>query len=516
MTDSERVDSQPAEPRRVWRWRALAFDQLMIVVVLALIWAFVSVVPLPPNDLWWHMAAGREMIESGELLRTNQWAYGVAADAPYVYQSWLSEILLYGFWRLGGVPLLALARALAVVAGYGLIAWLAWRRTGNGRAVALALILAALVGWENWTLRPQTLALVPGAAFAFVLAEVVAGRLGPRWLWLLPGIMVAWVNLHGSFALGAVLLAMAWLAAGVRALRTPYVAGEPAWRAWKWLTICGAATALALLANPLGSGIGGYVQMMLGNQPLQRWFQEWQPPRNTLDLARTGFWFFTLLLLIAVLMAYAPRRPRLGDVLAYCALAWLGIGGIRYAMWFGLLLCPFLAELLAQRMAAPVDRPAPRGLAALCLGPLALLVVALLPWFVPRWRPSDVSSPSEPAAALLAFQTPIGAVDWLERNPIAGRLWSELDASSYVIWRLPGRHVMADQRVELFPAAVWEDFIAINEGGARTLPLLDDWQISYMLLDPQYQPKLTQLMGGAPGWCERYRDPRSVIVARCQ
>ena len=72
----------------------LSLDHIWILASLGLIWLFLSLAPLPANDLWWHMAAGRTMVEERSLLTTNRWAYSLPADTPYVYQSWLSEILI--------------------------------------------------------------------------------------------------------------------------------------------------------------------------------------------------------------------------------------------------------------------------------------------------------------------------------------------------------------------------------------------------------------------------------------
>ena len=124
----------------------LTINHIWVLTVLALIWLFLSLAPLPPNDLWWHMAAGRTTIAEGSLIATNRWAYTLPADAPYVYQSWLSEIFMYLLWWLGDVPLLTLARSFAITASYGLMAWHAWRRVGNGRVVTIALLVAVMTG----------------------------------------------------------------------------------------------------------------------------------------------------------------------------------------------------------------------------------------------------------------------------------------------------------------------------------------------------------------------------------
>ena len=494
----------------------LTIDHIWALTALALIWLFLSVAPLPPNDLWWHMAAGRVMIGEGSLITTNRWAYTLPADTPYVYQSWLSEIFMYLLWRVGDVPLLTLARTVAITASYGLVAWHAWRRVGNGKVVTIALLLAVMTGWSNWTLRPQTLALLPGAAFAVVLGEYLIGRAAPRRLLALPALMAIWVNMHGSFVLGIALIGAAWLGTALAAARG---AGEQRGRLGA-LSLAAALTLGATLLNPLGPGIIGYVRAMLTNGSLQKWFIEWQPPRNTLSVFDNGFWFYATVLLLAALMAAGPRRPSALDLLMYGGLSWLGFSGTRYVMWYGLLLMPLLAQalgpLLRQRQPA-AGSPAVNAVFALLL---AGAIVATLPWFTPAAYlgpgSEELYATSGPYRMLLANTTPIAAAEWLARNPVDGHFWTDMSYTSYTIWRLPDKQVFADLRVELFPQSVWEDYFAISRGDDRSLAMLDRWRITHVLLDRGYQKVLYAFLKRTPGWCERYADRNAVILVRCR
>lgn len=519
----DRMQLSALTTTRSARWsstvRRLTLDHLWIVTVLALVWVFISLLPLPPNDLWWHMAAGRTMLQEGAWLTTNRWAYTVPYDAPYVYQSWISEIALYWLWLLGDVPLLMLARTLVITGSYGLVAWHAWRRVGQGKAVALALLLAVLIGWNNWTLRPQTLALAPGALLVIVLDGYLIRCLSARWLAAIPALMVLWVNMHGSFILGAVLVGLTWLGAAITVFTTPRGQRRDAWLRVRALTLTGLVTLIATMINPLGIGIFGYVRNLFANSSVQNRIAEWQPLRNNLNLADTGFWFFALLLLLAVLMARSPRRPSATDLLWYCGLAWLGISAGRHAIWFALFLLPLVAEQLAPLFA---QRRPPRGNSAFNSGYLLFLAVGMvgtLPWFAPsRLLGPDAAhlyATDGRYRALLSSTTPVAATEWLAQHPIAGRFWTDMSYSSYTIWQLPAKQVFADLRIELFPDAIWNDYFDINSGNERSLALINKWQITHLLLDRKGQAKLYDLLRQTPGWCEPYRDASSVVIARC-
>jgi hypothetical protein len=331
--------------------------------------------------------------------------------------------------------------------------------------------------------------------------------------------MIVWVNLHGSFVLGLGLLGLAWLGALIDVPRGARSGDGDAWRRVRQLSYCGIATLLAVVVHPLGFGIFGYVRQMLGNPPLQRWFIEWQPPRNDLSPLNPGFWFFALLLLLAGLMALGPRRPSTTDMLWYTGLAWLAIGGVRYVMWFALMLLPLLAEQIAALWAQ--RQPETRGSAFVMAIGLLLggAMIAVLPWFTPvRYLGDDAEhlfATAGPYRLLLASTTPIAATELLAQQPIEGRFWADMSYTSYTIWRLPDKQVFADLRAELFPEAIWMDYFAIAQGDAQSLTTIDTWQITHLMLDRKGQRSLHQLLLRTPGWCERYSDPNTVIMARC-
>jgi hypothetical protein len=518
-----RAQTQPSAPpaaRLAERAGGLTLEHLWLASLLALIWLFISILPLPPNDLWWHMAAGRASLAEGALIDTNRWSYTLPADTPFFYQSWLSELALYGLWRLGDVPLLTLARTLVIVLSYGLLGWHALRRTAQGRAVAAALLLVVLAGWDNWTLRPQTLALLPAAAFVALLGEYQGGRAGVRWLAALPALMLVWVNTHGSFVLGVGLLGLALLGALLDAL--PRGAPEAAEARGRLLPLAAAllATGLAVLANPRGPGIVGYVSGLTSNPAVQKWILEWQPPRSTFNMLDPGFWFYVLLLLIALLMARAPRRPSTTDLLWYAGTAWLAIGAVRNVMWFGLVMLPLLSDLIAQRMRArpPVRLP---GAFAACFGLLiGAGMVATLPWLTPAryLGPGGAKLFAEagPHGLLLSSTTPVGAGEWLAEHPTPGRFWTDMSYASYTTWRLPERQIFTDMRIELFPEPVWLDYFDISAGGERSLALLDKWEITHLLISRTWQKELSARLAATPGWCLRYQDERSQVFERCR
>ena len=92
------------------------------------------------------------------------------------------------------------------------------------------------------------------------------------------------------------------------------------------LLIWGAATALALLLNPRGLEVIGYVRNLLGTSAVTSLVTEWAPP-TIRDLG--GMIFFLFLLLCIIVLAYARRMgnaslERMGNFNAAYYLYWRG------------------------------------------------------------------------------------------------------------------------------------------------------------------------------------------------
>jgi hypothetical protein len=165
--------------------------------------AFAAVLMLPAmligGDLYWHIAAGRWMMENQQILRINLFSYTHAGDA-WANQEWLAELIFAGAYvTTGWNAVLALAAA-ATAGGAGLLA-LFLARGRRAAVTAIWLGLAIVAGAGSVKALPFLLALPCMVAWIGVLAEAKAQ---PP-LKLVP-VMMVWANLSGSFVLGLVLV----------------------------------------------------------------------------------------------------------------------------------------------------------------------------------------------------------------------------------------------------------------------------------------------------------------------
>lgn len=489
---------------------------------MAAIFGFVvALARITRYDVWALLAGGRYIVAHG-LPATDPFSF-TAADQRWVNHSWLSQVLLYlAYARLGPVALILLKGA-AAAATVAIVFGSAVRRSRAPAAAALAAGLIAIGLGPWWELRPQVLTYLVWAAF---LAAYAAWRAGnARALGMLPALVAVWVNVHAAFALGVVALAI-WIAglAGARGLerlgRRPRPAPEPgdpspedrarrdrlgrrsrpasmpdgrvpAGRApdrcaglaahrppppaLRPLLLAAAAALLATLANPWGWRAWTFPLAMTTSRRALAASVDWYPP-DFLDPALLP----ALLALLGLAIALAlPRvRPPLDEGLL---LAFLGAASLRSARHLPLCLivaAPPLARLLAagaSRVAATRPRLAPLG-AGLAVAGLAAGTLGVLGWTRAPARNPFLQELNE-------ARYPVEAVAFMRAARPPAPLFNAYVWAGYELWALPEYRVFIDNRFEVYPQRVIDDYVAVTYVEPGWEAVLDRWRIRTLLVD---------------------------------
>lgn len=190
------------------------------------------------SDVWWHLRAGRWIVEHRAVPRVDPFTFG-SAGRPWVDLHWLFQLALFQAHRAAGVAGVILLAAgvvtAAFTAGFALRDrdWAAW-------VVAAAWLPGLLLASTRFDPRPEIATLL-GLAVTF--GVLVRARCQPAWLWLLVPLQLLWINAHGLFVLGP------WMMGLFLLERAVMPAGQPSWRSL--LPPCVAAAAVCLV-NPYG------------------------------------------------------------------------------------------------------------------------------------------------------------------------------------------------------------------------------------------------------------------------
>ena len=186
--------------------RRIAEEEYILVVLLAgfgLIFLLIFPPALVVNDSWLNLMAGREVVENGLPSRDEITVYGLGAT--WTDQQWLAQVFMYGVYSLGGFALLSIATC--ALRRQRLLD----RRRGRtparrGSARDLGAVPARAHGRAVGVVDPGADA---GAAALHRRSSGSSRRRHgrpTRRIWLAFPLLVVWANVHGSVALGALLV----------------------------------------------------------------------------------------------------------------------------------------------------------------------------------------------------------------------------------------------------------------------------------------------------------------------
>ncbi len=94
------------------------------------------------SDMWWHIAAGRELIQTRTLWMVDDWSF-TAFGEDWLNHEWLSDIIYYAWVSLLGVESLVYWKWLVVVATFLGLQLVLVRQTGDHLAALVCSAVAA-------------------------------------------------------------------------------------------------------------------------------------------------------------------------------------------------------------------------------------------------------------------------------------------------------------------------------------------------------------------------------------
>jgi len=307
------------------------------VLVLANAWA-AGLRTVADSDTGWHLATGRYVWEHRTVPSTDVLSFA-SAGMPWIYPPF-GQLFLYLIYRVGGYAALSWLSALACV---GIVAYLIRKRTMP--SLVLAMLAIPAIAYRTAP-RADFFSTV---LFAVLLGELWAFHYGERrHLWLVPAVMLAWVNVHPGFIAGlAVIAAYVVFEAGdlvYAANRGPAL--QRLREAWPWLL----AGIVATLVNPWGIRIypaalnlAGVFGPAAGSLNSAYYIQEfsgvpitWQTFFQLFDVRHLENGNSWLLLIAVLLIVLAVIRNELGAAAVLAAAIYVAVSHARYLAMFAI------------------------------------------------------------------------------------------------------------------------------------------------------------------------------------
>lgn len=457
-------------------WRRGPTLATVVGAALSVFAGFIGLRSISDNSFFTHLATGRLILRSG-IPHADPYSF-TATGQPWIVQSWLPS-WLYGWadsWAGGaGIRLLSMVLIAAITAS-------AWRLTRPAITLLPRIVITGLVivvGASFWAPRP----LLFGLLFFALLLVAFEARWDPRWA--VP-IMWLWVQCHGSFPLG--LLVIASLTLGVGLDRGD---AKPGLRLLGWAC---AGTLLGAI-GPFGFQVLVFPVELLDRMDILSRVIEWKSPNFAVGWAR----LFLVEVLVAVIALV--RRPRYRAAVPMLVFVAAALAGARNVPLASLVMIPVIARGFAGLGGVRGTQRGPGVLVAAAAVVVSMLVLAppLL-----RQRSYDLSS------------YPIDALVWLDQQglgPATSRLATQ-DTTGNFIELVPGppARTFLDDRYDMYPVDVLQDYLTLHAVAPGWQRILEERQIDCVLWD-RNEP-FARVLVESSEWAVRYQDQRWLVSCR--
>jgi len=476
---------------RITRWLLPSLSQWLWLVLLLILlsqpWRTMMVAS--DGDPHMHWRVGDWMLEHKTILRHDEFSH-TRTKAPIISKEWLAELIFAGAGRMAGLFGLSLVAALIIATTFALLHW-QLRREGNDLLVATAVtLLAAWASSMHWLARPHLFSFLLLVVWHEAVRRMNRGTQPRLTLATMAALMVCWVNLHGGFLAGFLVLGAYWLGAIGDTLR------------FRRLGIAMLVCAGAVLLNPSGYKLPWHNLSFLRSEFLVNWLAEYSSISFQSREAR-GFLVWLGLLFLTL----AWRRPRLSRGEALLLVSWTGFALYSrrniplMVLLTAPLIAPALSEAVSQRWRAMSERL--RGCQEHANG---WPVVAMVAWMIVVCIPHPTELPSD--------RWPISAVRYIREHSdeFTGRMFNDYVWGGYLLKALPEHKVFVDGRTDFYGEALIREYHATTTLQTNWLTTLKSHDVRWTLLPKR--DRLNQALAELSSWHCVYTDEVAAIYRR--
>ena len=418
---------------------------------LALVYAFLAGMHTVSDfDLGWQMATGRWVVQHHHIPSVDVLSF-TAQGQPWIYPIG-AGLIFYGAFLLGGFSLISWIAAVACCVTVALLL-----RRGTAVSAGIAILGVPLIAYRTVP-RADLFTVVLFAAFLSLLWENY--RTGSARLWLLPLLMLAWVNLHFGFSAGLGLMGayvLVELLESVCGKERRRPALQRLRRAWVWLVLAATAT----LINPWGWGIyRALMRQQRANTAQQYWISEWtsvslqwNAVARAFSLRQTTGALYLMLAIALVAGLLALLRAQFGAAVLLLGSMYPAVRYVRMAAVFTCVVVAIGGPVLSAAIVEMGGRIRTSKARLLMAGAALLLVagLALLRCFDLVTNRHYFRGESATFGPGLARWLPARAAEFVLRENLPGEIFNTYDAGGYLSWALGPRHpVYIDGRDTLF------------------------------------------------------------------
>lgn len=489
-------------------------DILFLIVFLFLILRGSSL--LADGDTGWHIGVGRYILETGQIPKTGIYSY-TAENMPWMSHEWLTELIFAGIDKISGLNGIVLISALAIALTHSVFFSFLLYRGVNTVLALLLTVLVMTVTSTHWLARPHILSM-PIILIWYMALEAYRTE-GKQYIYLLPLLTVLWVNLHGGFMAGLLLIGVYFLGSLLESVfaKDGRIREEERKNALAYGKAGLLATTSSLL-NPHGYNALLFPFQIMGQELSVGRVSEWLSPNFHEFLP-----YEYMLLALIVVLGFSLWRPNFIDAGLVILWVHLSLHSVRYTPIFAIIVAPIMAIRLEGLMKEGMERGSrvfygvyafshriQETSKSLNTHTIPLVAVAIAVAVI-------INGGKAFGVPLLEYgfdkgRFPVEAVAFAEKNGVRGKVFNTYHFGGYLIYKgFPKDGVFVDGRGDMYNEFLknYFDVVDIKQGWRK---VLSRFNVEWMLASAN--SPLSVLLLEAGDWHLIYADKVANIFVR--
>jgi hypothetical protein len=486
-------------------WFLPSVSDVIFILIVAIVLSIKGNL-LGDADTGYHIRAGEYILENFKVPYHDIFSF-TTPPIPWTAHEWLSEVIFALVHKISGLSGLVVLMTIVIASVYSLL--LKFLRSSGISIVIAALIvaLAAGVSTIHWLARPHIFSLLLTLIWYIILDTYQYKE--KNYLYLLPPIMLLWVNLHGGFVAGFMLLAV-YITGNLLKIIFVREGRHEGFARIKILLMISSLCLLASLINPYGYKILLFPFKLTANRFIMDNVNEWLSPNFHTDLR----YEYMLLLMIFV---FGVSVLRLNSIEALLVLLFthMSLFSARYIPLYAIILSPIIAKRIDRLIMDLRDRRLIQRFLSISLrtaatdsqtkgylwsffAVLGLMIMLLLGKMEYKFDEKKL---------------PVDAVQFMKKEKISGNMFNNDEFGDYIIYAAwPEYKVFFDGRSDMYGVKRMKEYIKVVRIEQGWDEVLKKYNINWIIYNAN--SPLSQFLLERSDWKLIYADKVADIFVK--
>ncbi|MEA1946984.1 MAG: hypothetical protein U9N83_06730 [Thermodesulfobacteriota bacterium] len=413
---------------------------------------------LNDGDTGYHIRAGEYIIDTLSIPKQDIFSF-LTPPLPWTAHEWLSEIIMATVHGAFGLTGIFIFFSFIISLVYYLLFKILRKNNNDIIIAALIVILVLAASKIHWLARPHIFSLLLMVIWYYLLDEYQYNH--KNYLYFFPPIMLIWVNLHGGFLAGFILIGIYLFGNTVKLITSQDIKRDNYKKKVRLLGLITIACLFVCLINPYGYRILLFPFNLVSNKFIMDHIREFMTPNFHLLSVKP---FEITILLVFIVLVFSKKRLNIIELVLILLFTHMSLYSARYIPLFSIIVAPILfrqlspildssdgkfAKFIKKRSdnVSEIDAST-RG----CLWPVAAVILVIV-----LAKGGKIDFKFDPKTK------PVAAVEFLKKENIKGNMFDNDEFGDYIIYAAwPKYKVFFDGRNDMYGAERLKEYFKVT------------------------------------------------------